>query len=64
MRELVDGEPDVDYSPTFRLWNLLAPNESEDLNEPMVMTLLRKIPQMMNRVECNPRFANVCIISK
>ena len=34
--ELVDGEPDVEYSSTFRLWNLLAPGESEGSNEPMV----------------------------
>ena len=36
MRELVDGEPDAEYSLTFRLWNLLAPNESEGSNEPTV----------------------------
>lgn len=33
---LVDGEPDVEYSPTFKLWNLLAPEESEGSNELMV----------------------------
>ena len=36
MRELVDREPDVEYSPTFRLWDLLAPDEFEGSNEPMV----------------------------
>ena len=36
MREMVDGEHDVEYCPTFRLWNLLTPDESEGSNEPMV----------------------------
>jgi len=36
MRELVDGEPNVECSPTFRLWNLLASDEFEGSNEPMV----------------------------
>ena len=36
MRELVDGEPDMEYSPSFRFWNLLTPNESEGLNASMV----------------------------
>jgi len=36
MRELLDGKPDLEYSATFRLWDLLAPDESEGLNEPMV----------------------------
>jgi len=44
MRELVDGEPDVEYSPTFRLWDLLAPNESEGSMSQWWTTLLRKIP--------------------
>jgi len=29
-------EPDVEYSMTFGLWNLLAPNESEGSNKPMM----------------------------
>jgi len=36
MRELVDGEPNVEYSLTFRLSNLLALDEFECSNEPMV----------------------------
>jgi len=36
IRELVDGAPDVEYSPTFILWDLLAPTESGGLNEPEV----------------------------
>jgi len=36
MRELVDREPNMEYSLTFRLWNLLAPNESKGSNEPIV----------------------------
>jgi len=36
MRELVDGAPDVEYFPTFVLWDLLAPVESEGSNEPVV----------------------------
>jgi len=33
MRELVDGAPDVEHSPTLVLWDLLAPVESEGSNE-------------------------------
>ena len=29
----MDGAPDVEYSPTFVLWELLAPVESEGSNE-------------------------------
>jgi len=36
MRELVDGPPDVEYSPPFVLWDLLAPVEFEGSNEPAV----------------------------
>ena len=36
MRELVDGAPNVEYSLTFVLWDLLAPITSEGSNEPMV----------------------------
>jgi len=36
MRKLVDGALDVEYSPTFVLWDLLAPVESEGSNEPVV----------------------------
>jgi len=36
MRELVDGPPDVEYSLTFVLRDLLAPIESESSNEPLV----------------------------
>jgi len=36
MRELVDGAPDVEYSPLFVLCDLLAPVESEGSNEPVV----------------------------
>lgn len=36
MRELVDGAPDVEHSPPFVLWNLLAPVESVGSNEPEV----------------------------
>jgi len=36
MRELVDGAPDVEYSPTFVLWDLLASVNSEGSNEPVV----------------------------
>ena len=35
MRELVDGKADLEYFPTFRLWNLLAPDESKGSNVPM-----------------------------
>ena len=63
MRELVDGEPDVEYSLTFRLWDLLAPDESEGSKEPM-MDDPPEEDQMMNRVGCNPRFTNVCTVSK
>jgi len=34
MRKLVDGAPDLEHSPTFVLWDLLAPVESEGSNEP------------------------------
>jgi len=36
MRELLYREPDVEYSPTFRLWDLPAPDECEGLNELMM----------------------------
>jgi len=36
MREVVDGAPDVEYSPTFILWILLARVESEGSNELVV----------------------------
>jgi len=36
MRELVDGAPDVDYSPPFVLWDLLALVTFEGSNEPVV----------------------------
>jgi len=36
MRELVDGAPNVEYSPPFMLWNLLGLVESEGSNEPVV----------------------------
>ena len=36
VRELVEGAPDVEYSQTFILWDLLAPVESEGSNEPVV----------------------------
>ena len=36
MRELVDGETDVEYSLTYILWDQLALNESENSNEPML----------------------------
>ena len=36
MRELVDGAPDVEYSLTFMLWDLLASVESEGLKGPVV----------------------------
>jgi len=39
MRELVDEEPDVEYSPTIRLGELLALDESEDSNDPMIDSL-------------------------
>ena len=35
-RELVNGAPDVENSPPFVLWNLLAPVESVGSNEPVV----------------------------
>jgi len=36
MRELVDEEPDVEYSSAIRLGELLSLDESEDSNEPMI----------------------------
>ena len=36
IRELVDGAPNVEYSPTFVLWDLLAPAESVGSNETVV----------------------------
>jgi len=36
MRELVDRALDVEYSPTFVLWDLLPPVESEGSNETLV----------------------------
>jgi len=36
MKELVDGAPDVEYSPPFVLWDLLALVESEGSNDPAV----------------------------
>ena len=33
MRELVDGAPDVEHSPTFVMWDFLAPVESKGSNE-------------------------------
>jgi len=35
MRVLVDGAPDMEYSPSFVLWDLLASVESEGSNEPV-----------------------------
>jgi len=44
MRELMDGAPDVEYSPTLVLWDLLAPVESEGSNEPVVDNPLEEDP--------------------
>ena len=36
MRELVDEQPNMEYSPTIKFRKLLAPDESKDLNELMI----------------------------
>jgi len=36
IRELVDRKTDVEYSPTYILWDRLGLNESENSNEPML----------------------------
>jgi len=64
IRELVDEKPDVEYPPTIRMGELLAPDESEDSNDPMIDSLLRMIPQMMSRVEREQWLTYVCTISE
>jgi len=53
MRELVDRAPDVEHSPTFMLCDLLAPVESEGLNEPVVDNPPKEDYSVMIRVICN-----------
>ena len=53
MRELVDGASDVEYSPPFVLWDLLAPVESEGSNEPVIDDPLRRVPQVVIRGVCS-----------
>ena len=64
MRELVDEEPDVEYSPTIKLGELLGPDESEDSNELMNDCPPEDDHQMMSRVGHELRFTNVCTVSK